>query len=39
MKGLGPKISAQGPKFLDCYEKIRLPSDFKIPIAVLCLIS
>ena len=22
IKGLGPKISALGPKFLDCYEKI-----------------
>ena len=22
IKGLGPKILAQGPKFLDCYEKI-----------------
>ena len=31
INGLGPKILAQGPKFLDCHEKHCLPSDSKIP--------
>ena len=32
IKGLGPKILAYGPKFLECYEKICLPFGSKIPI-------
>ena len=45
MKGLGPKILAQGPKFLDCYEKPRFGFWFQNSkwfwrvIAQLCFIS
>ena len=32
IKGLGPKILAQGPKFLHCYQKSVLPFGSKIPV-------